>query len=72
MNWKGVGSNARCDKTRQTSFYFPNERTESCARRRRRRRGGEKVRGVGECLTLFKGNINSLSAPVLYRIIPVA
>ena len=65
MNWKGVDSNARCDKTRQNSLiFFLIKKKESCARKRG---GGEKEgRGRGErYLTFFKGIINSLSALVI-------
>ena len=34
MNWTGVDSNARCDKTRQNSFFFPNEKERKIARKR--------------------------------------
>ena len=57
MNWTGVDSNARCDKTRQISFFFPNEKERKFARKRG---GGEKERerggGVGDrwCLTFFQ------------------
>ena len=45
MNWTGVDSNARCDKTRQNSFFFPNEKERKFARKRG---GGEKEKeGVG-------------------------
>ena len=65
---KGVDSNARCDKTRQNSFFFPNEKERKLCKKKRRRgereegrkRGGKR----GECLTFFKGIINSLSALV--------
>ena len=42
MNWTGVHSNARCDKTRQNSFFFPNEKERKFARKRG---GGEKEMG---------------------------
>ena len=65
VNWRGVDSNTRCDKTRQNSFFFfLMKRKESwkekklCKKNRRREGEGEK------CLTLFKGTINSLSALV--------
>ena len=48
MNWTGVDSNARCDKTRQNSFLFffsPNEKERKFARKRG---GGEKEMGGGE------------------------
>ena len=54
MNWTGVDYNARCDKTRQNSFFFPNEKERKFARKRG---GGEKGRREG-------GIINSLSALV--------
>ena len=44
MNWTGVDSNARCDKTRQNSFFFPNEKERKFARKRG---GGEKEMGGG-------------------------
>ena len=44
MNRTGVDSNARCDKTRQNSFFFPNEKERKFARTRG---GGEKEMGVG-------------------------
>ena len=64
--WKGVDSNARCDKTRQNCFFFPNEKERKLCKKKRRRgerdeRGGG---GGGKCLTFFKGIINSLSALV--------
>ena len=59
VNWRGVDSNARCDKTRQNSFFFPNEKERKLCRKKRRR--GERGEG-GKCGTFFKGNINSLSA----------
>ena len=37
----GVDSNARCDKTRQNSFFFPNEKERKFSRKRG---GGEKER----------------------------
>ena len=61
MNWKGVDSYGRCDKTRQNSFFFPNEKERKLCKKKRRR--GERGEG-GECLTFFKGIINSLSALV--------
>ena len=65
MNWKGVDSNARCDKTRQNSFFFPNEKERKLFKKKRRR--GERREGGGfKCLTFFKGIINSLSAPVCF------
>ena len=42
MNWTGVDSNAGCDKTRQNSFFFPNEKERKFARKRG---GGEKEMG---------------------------
>ena len=43
MNWKGVDSNARCDKTRQNSFFFPNEKKRKlCKKKRRRAERGER------------------------------
>ena len=57
MNWKAVDSNARCDKTRQNSFFFPNEKERKLCKKKRRR--GERGEG-GRCLTFFKGIINSL------------
>ena len=42
MNWTGVESNARCDKTRQNSFFFPNEKERKFARKIG---GGEKEMG---------------------------
>ena len=44
VNWTGVDSNARCDKTRQNSFSFPNEKERKFARKRG---GGEKEIGEG-------------------------
>ena len=45
MHWTGVNSNARCDKTRQNSFFFPNEKERKFARKRG---GGEKeMEGYG-------------------------
>ena len=42
MNWRGVESKARCDKTRQNSFFFPNEMERKlCKKKRRRRERGE-------------------------------
>ena len=43
MNWTGVDS-ARCDKTRQNSFFFPNKKERKFARKRG---GGEKEKGGG-------------------------
>ena len=59
MNWTEVDSNARCDKTRQSSFFFPNEKERKFARKRG---GGEKEMGgwwgggvgVRWCLTFFQ------------------
>ena len=59
MNWKGVDSNARCDKTRQNSFFFPNEKERTLCKKKR---GGMKE--GRKCLTFFKSIINSLSALV--------
>ena len=42
MNWTGVDPKARCDKTRQNSFFFPNEKERKFARKRG---GGEKEMG---------------------------
>ena len=44
MNWTGVDPNARCDKTRPNSFFFPNEKERKFARKRG---GGEKEMGGG-------------------------
>ena len=45
MNWTEVDSNARYDKTRQNSFFFPNEMERKFARKRG---GGEKeMAGLG-------------------------
>ena len=44
VNWTGVDSNARCDKTRQNSSFFPNEKESKFARKRE---GGEKEMGGG-------------------------
>ena len=44
MNWTGVDFNARCDKTRQNSFFFPNEKERKFARKRG---GGVKEMGEG-------------------------
>ena len=44
MNWMGADSNARYDKTRQNSFFFPNEKERKFARKRG---GGEKEMGGG-------------------------
>ena len=64
MNWRGVDSNARCDNTRQNSFFFPNEKERKLCKKNRRR--GERGGGEGgKCLTFFKGIINSLSALVI-------
>ena len=46
MNWKGVDSNARCDKTRQNPFFFPNEKERKLCKKKRRR--------GGKCLTFFQ------------------
>ena len=54
MNWKGVDSNARSDKTRQNSFFFPIQKERKLCKKKR----------GGKCLTFFKGIINSLSALV--------
>ena len=66
MNWTGVDSNARCDKTKQNSFFFPIEKERKFARKRG---GGEKEIGGGGMegdgvWPFFKGIINSLSALV--------
>ena len=45
MNWKG-GSNARCDKTRQNSVFFLNEKERKLCKKKRRR--GERGEGEGE------------------------
>ena len=66
MNWKGVDSNARCDKTRQNSFFFPYEKERKLCNKKEE---GRKWGGGGECLTFFKGIINSLSALVRIHII---
>ena len=75
MNWNGADANARCDKTRQNSFFFPHEKERKlCKKKRRGERGegGGGGRGGGgggggvKCLTFFKGIINSLSALVLH------
>ena len=61
---------ARCDKTRQNSFFFPNEKERKLCKKKRR---VEKERGRGgaaRCLTFFKCIINSLSALVLHIILP--
>ena len=49
MNWKGVDSDARCDKTRQTSYFFPNEKERKLCRKKGRRgeRGEGEVGGGG-------------------------
>ena len=44
MNWTGVDSNAICDKTRQNSLFFLNEKERKFARKRG---GGEKEMGEG-------------------------
>ena len=74
LNWTGVDSNSRCDKTRQDSFFFPNEKERKFARKGG---GGEKEMGGGGCWRemvfdlFFKGIINSLSAIVMYSIYPL-
>ena len=49
MNWTGVDSNARCDKTRQNSFFFPNEKEKEVCKKKRRgeRDGGGGLEGDG-------------------------
>ena len=55
MNRKGVDSNARCDKTRQNSFFFPNEKERKlCKKKRRRGKRGEGELGRGEAFALFQ------------------
>ena len=66
VNWKGVYSNARCDKTRQNSVFFLTEKERKLVQEKEeegRKTGGG--RGGGGCLAFFKGIINSLSALVL-------
>ena len=59
MNWTGVDSNARCDKTRQNSFFFPKEKERKFARKKnikkkekeevgRKRWGGGEGEGVSD------------------------
>ena len=60
MSWKGVDSNARCDKTRQNSFFFPNKKERKLCKKKRRK--GERGKGRWRCLTFPKGIINYLSA----------
>ena len=57
-----------CDMTRQNSFFLPNEKERKLCKKKRRRgeRGGGSGGGL-ECLTFFKGIINSLSALVLFK-----
>ena len=67
----GVDSNARCDKTRQNSVFFPYEKERKFARKRG---GGEKEMGGGGWRErvfdlFFKGIINSLSALVITNIL---
>ena len=50
VNWKGLDSNARCDKTRQNSFLFPNEKERKLCKKKRRR--GE--RGEGGVFDFFQ------------------
>ena len=45
VNWKGVDFNARCDKTRQNSF-FPNEKERKLCKKKKRGRGGRGKGGV--------------------------
>ena len=55
MNWKGIDSNARCDKTRQNSFFFPNEKKQKlCKKKRRRGERGEEEGGEGKVFDLFQ------------------
>ena len=61
VNWMGVHSNARCDKTRQSSIFFPNKKERKLCKKKRRR-GKGWWGGGGRCLTFFKGIISSLSA----------
>ena len=51
MNWKGVDSNARCDKTRQNSLFFPNEKERKLCKKKKKR--GERGEG-GEVFDLFQ------------------
>ena len=39
--WTGVDSHARCDKTRQNSFFFPNEKERKLCKKKRGRGEGE-------------------------------
>ena len=50
VNWTGVDSNARCDKTRQHSLFFPNEKERTLCKKKRevRKRGEGEGGGVEE------------------------
>ena len=52
MNGKGVDSNARCNKTRQNSFFFLNEKERKLCKKKRKR--GECGGGMGEVFDLFQ------------------
>ena len=53
VNWKGVDSYGRCDKTRQNSFSFPNKKERKLCKKKRRR--WERGEGEGgKCLTFFQ------------------
>ena len=67
MNWKGVDSNARCDKTRQKSFFFPNEKEQKLCKKKRRR--GERGEGEGGGVFDLFQRYYKLSALVIISII---
>ena len=58
LQWKGVDSNARCDKTRQNSFFFPNEKEKKVVQDEKeegRKRGrGQGAGGVGRGASFSK------------------
>ena len=54
MNKKGVDSNTRCDKTRQNSCFFANEKERKLCKKKRRRGERGEGEGGGEVFDLFQ------------------
>ena len=50
---EGSRLHARCDKTRQNSFFFPNEKERKLCQKKRRGERGEGGRGRGESVWPF-------------------